>query len=77
MIEDIEKLRPNPELRPFPTRYLEVFRYRQVSIEVTRSRELVAALITEAVHSGSEIGGDQTGCSRIGRARSAGLTSSS
>src|ERR1700693_978171 len=58
-------------------RDLKVLRYRQISIEVGRPAELVAALIAEAVHSGTEIGGEQARCSRIGRLRSTCLASGS
>src|ERR1700739_2319867 len=57
-------------------RDFKVLRYRQVSIEVARPGELVAALLAEAVHSGAEIGSEQAGCSRISGARTASLTSS-
>jgi hypothetical protein len=43
-------------------RDFRVLRYRQVSIEVARPGELVAALLAEAVHSGAEIGSEQAGC---------------
>lgn len=56
-------------------RDLEVLRYRQVSIEVAQSGELIAALLAEAVHRRTEIGSDQAGYSRISRARTARLTS--
>src|SRR6201981_364544 len=57
-------------------RDLNVLRYLQVSIEVTRPGELVATLLAEAVHSGAEIGSEQAGRSWISGARSACLTSS-
>src|SRR6266852_1575607 len=57
-------------------RDVKVLGYRQVGIEVARPGELVAALLTEAVHGGAEIGSEQAGCSRISGARTACLTSS-
>src|SRR5580704_12684088 len=57
-------------------RDLKVLRYRQVSIEVARPGELVAALLAEAIHSGAEIGSEQAGCSRIRGARRACLSTS-
>src|SRR6202043_1721770 len=59
-----------------PMRDFKVLRYRQISIEVARSGELVAALLAEAIHSGAEIGSKQARCCRIRGARSACLSTS-
>jgi hypothetical protein len=57
MVEDIKELRSDPKMSAFPMGKFKTFSDRKVAIEKLRTGELVPALRSKAIYSGTEVRG--------------------